>query len=132
MKLLFTAFLMTAGVAWLDLQTNDLAASRQRGERVYQANCQSCHLPKGEGVPGTFPPLAPSDFLLKDQTRAINVVVHGLRGPIKVNGKKYDLEMPAQAFLTDQEIADVMNYVQNSWGNKAPLVTPGQVKAARK
>ncbi|MCC9168574.1 cytochrome c [Pontibacter sp. XAAS-A31] len=86
---------------------------------------------KGEGLAGTFPPLAKSDYLLKDQKRAIGVVLHGAEGEIVVNGETYNMMMPAQSHLSDQEIADVLNYIQNNWGNKAKAVTPAQVKAVR-
>lgn len=113
-------------------QTDGLTASAKRGETVYTANCQSCHQANGEGIPGVFPPLAKSDFLLRDQKRAIGVVLHGLSGEIKVNNQAYNMVMPAQGGLSDQEVADVLNYVQNNWGNKAKPVTPAQVSEARK
>jgi mono/diheme cytochrome c family protein len=129
-----TAYLTTLSPAQpAATQSKDpLKESITRGQQVYAANCQSCHMEKGEGITGTFPPLAKSDYLLKDQKRAINVVLHGLNEEITVNGEKYTMAMPAQNYLSDQEVADVLNYVQNSWGNKAKAVTPAQVKAARK
>ncbi len=87
---------------------------------------------KGEGIPSTFPPLAKSDYLMKDQKRAIRTVLHGLSGEITVNGDTYNMAMPGYDSLSDQEVADVLNYIQNSWGNKAKPVTPAQVKAERK
>ncbi len=87
---------------------------------------------QGEGIPGAFPPLAKSDYLLKDQKRAISSVVYGVSGEITVNGATYMMDMPAQSHLSDQEVADVLNYIQNNWGNKAKPVTPAQVKAERK
>ena len=112
---------------------DDLAASVKRGKEVYSTTCQSCHMAAGEGIPGAFPPLAKSDFLMKDQKRAIGVVVHGLSGEVTVNGQKYNMAMPAQSHLTDQQIADVLNYVQNNFGNKATVaVTPAQVAEVRK
>ncbi|RAU81869.1 c-type cytochrome [Pontibacter arcticus] len=111
--------------------TDQLTESIKRGKQVYLANCQSCHMEAGEGVPGVFPPLAKSDNLKKDPNRATKAVVHGMSGEITVNGQKYNMEMPAQSHLSDQEIADVVNYIQNNWGNKAKAVTPAQVKATR-
>ncbi|AKD04214.1 cytochrome c [Pontibacter korlensis] len=113
-------------------QPDSLAESLKRGKQVYAANCQSCHMETGEGVPGVFPPLAKSENLMKDPKRAINAVVHGVSGEITVNGQKYNMDMPAQSHLSDEEVADVVNYIQNNWGNKAKAVTPAQVKAARK
>lgn len=111
--------------------TDQLANSIKKGKQVYIANCQSCHMEGGEGVPGVFPPLAKSANLMKDQNRAIKAVVHGVSGEITVNGEKYNMDMPAQSHLSDQEIADVVNFIQNNWGNKAKAVTTAQVKALR-
>ena len=139
-KSLLIAVLLTTGY-WSVSSTSQPAAAKTadtlkesiiRGEKIYAANCQSCHMPAGEGITGTFPPLAKSDYLMKDQKRAIRSVLHGVSGEITVNGVKYNMDMPAQDYLSDAEVADVLNYVQNSWGNKAKAVTPAQVKAERK
>ncbi|MCX2740946.1 c-type cytochrome [Pontibacter anaerobius] len=139
-KGLFIAFILTTGLSSLvsptepaaAIQADTLKESLKRGEKVYMANCQSCHMPEGEGIPATFPPLAKSDYLMKDQKRAIGTVLHGLSGEITVNGEKYSMDMPAMSYLSDEEVADVLNYIQNNWGNKAKAVTPAQVKAERK
>ena len=128
--ILFALFL-TTGYVYTFFQAGTLTDSIKRGEQVYSANCQSCHMENGEGLVDSFPPLAKSDFLLKDQKRAIGVVLHGLEGEVIVNGENYNMMMPAQNHLSDQEIADVLNFVQNSWGNKAKAVTPAQVKEIR-
>jgi nitrite reductase (NO-forming) len=86
----------------------------------------------GLGKEGVYPPLAKSDFLAKDPKRAIGIVMNGLNGEITVNGKIYNLDMPAQTRLTDQQITDVLNFVRNTWGNKGKAITMKQVKAARK
>ncbi|MHA6249604.1 c-type cytochrome [Pontibacter sp. CAU 1760] len=130
-KAIVAAVLIPLGYLYTT-QTDGLTASAKRGEAVYKTNCQSCHQANGEGIAGVFPPLAKSDFLLKDQKRAIGVVLHGLNGEIKVNGQVFNMVMPAQGALSDQEVADVLNYVQNNWGNKAKPVTPTQVSEARK
>lgn len=90
--------------------------SFSRGKIVYNNFCVQCHLPKGEGIPNIYPPLAKSDWLVKKRKESIHAVKYGLRGEIKVNGKTYNnLMLPLG--LSDREIADVMNYVMNSWGN---------------
>ena len=71
----------------------------------------------GEGINGVFPPLAKSDFLMADVDRNIKNLIEGLSGEITVNGVKYNQVMPASG-LDDRDIADVLNYVMNSWGNK--------------
>ena len=86
----------------------------------------------GQGMPRVYPPLANSDFLAKDTKRAIGIVLNGLDGEIIVNGNRYNLDMPAQKQLTDQQVTDVLNFVRNSWGNKGKAITMTQVKAIRK
>lgn len=114
------------------LQDDAMKQSIKRGETVYATNCANCHMADGEGIPGAIPPLAKSDYLMKDQRRAIRQILYGAKGEMIVNGVKYNNEMPAQNHLTDQEIADVLNYIQNSWGNKQPkMVTAAQVKPER-
>ncbi|WP_116472521.1 copper-containing nitrite reductase [Zobellella maritima] len=100
------------------------------GQRTYEANCQACHQSQGQGIPNAFPPLAESDFLNEDTTRAIDIVLHGLKGPIKVNGQGFDSIMPAMS-LPDEEVANVLTYVLNSWGNKGGVITPEQVVERR-
>jgi mono/diheme cytochrome c family protein len=112
---------------------NPKAESIKRGQELYTNNCQSCHMEKGEGVENSYPPLAKSDFLMKDPKKAITIVLKGQDEEITVNGKSYDMYMPAQDYLADDQIADIVNFISNSWGNNyKSLVTPGQVKAARK
>ncbi len=109
----------------------DLKASMTRGQEIYTTNCVSCHMEKGEGMEGVFPPLAKSNYLMADKKRSIVQILKGVSGPIKVNGVEYNGEMAA-IDLSDQEISDVLNYVRNSFGNKGAAVTPEEVKAARK
>jgi nitrite reductase (NO-forming) len=108
----------------------NLQASMARGEQLYSTYCLSCHLDQGQGIEGVYPPLAKSDYLMADKTRSIRQVLYGVSGEIKVNGKTYNLEMTGFD-LTDEETADVLNYIRNSWGNKGAVVTPAEVKAAR-
>lgn len=86
----------------------------------------------GEGVEDAFPPLAKSDYLMKDPKRAITIILKGQHEEITVNGKVYHNLMPEQSYLPDEEIADVVNYITNSWGNKyKEFITPAMVKAKR-
>jgi nitrite reductase (NO-forming) len=92
----------------------------EKGKQAYMQNCFACHLPTGEGIAGVFPPLAKSDFLLADRERAIRIVLKGLTGKVTVNGTTYNSAMPPQQdALTEEQIADVLTYVTNSWGNSA-------------
>jgi len=111
-------------------QKFDLKASIERGKEVYDINCTSCHMEKGEGLEGAFPPLAKSDYLMADKARSIKQILNGASGEMVVNGKTYNGEMPAMD-LTDEQVSNVLNYVRNSWGNKSAAVTPAEVKAQR-
>lgn len=129
---LLIAFLILGICSLAFSLTDDLAASVKRGEGVYTSTCLSCHQADGAGVPGVFPPLAKSDYLMSDPKRAIRTVLHGLEGEIAVNGESYNQQMPSQSHLTDEQVADVLNYVRNNWGNKGPAIKAAQVKAERK
>lgn len=105
-----------------------LEASIARGAEVYTDYCIQCHLGKGEGVAGTFPPLSGSDWLSPERyTEAIKVVKYGQQGEIEVNGVVYNGAM-ANLELYDDEVADVMNYIMNNWGNtQNEMITEAQV-----
>ena len=100
------------------------------GKKVYLEVCVACHLGEGQGSPGSFPPLAKSDYLNADKKRALQVVLKGLNGNITVNGKKYNNVMPAQV-LEDEDVANVLTYVYNSWGNAGHVITAEEIKAAK-
>jgi nitrite reductase (NO-forming) len=100
------------------------------GEIVFRTNCMACHQENGKGIPGSFPPLAQSDFLNADKTRAIKTVIGGKEGLLTVNGAKYDGSMPAWT-LSDEDIANVLSYAYGSWDNSRKEVTPADVKATR-
>lgn len=109
--------------------SDELEASKARGEEAYNLYCVTCHLGQGEGVPGAVPPLAKSDYLLEDIERAIHVVKYGQQGEITVNGETYNSYM-APLGLDDEEVADVLTFVLNSWGNDyGEMVTAEQVAA---
>ncbi|MES2695783.1 MAG: copper-containing nitrite reductase [Verrucomicrobiota bacterium] len=101
----------------------------ERGKKIFLTSCFACHLANGEGLPGIFPPLAGSDYLKADKNRAIQIVTKGLSGPITVNGKTYNNVMPPQTF-DDGQVADVLTYVLNSWGNEGGMVTITDVRRA--
>jgi len=104
----------------------------QRGSEIYADFCVTCHLEKGEGVANTFPPLAESDYLIKNREASIRGVKYGQQGKIIVNGVTYNNAM-APLGLEDEEVADVMNFVMNSWGNtQDKMVTLEEVEAIKK
>lgn len=106
------------------------------GQQVYSTVCIACHQPTGMGLPNMFPPLGGSDWVSAEKPdRLIRIVLHGLMGPIKVNGTPFTsaapLMPPQGAMLSDQQIAGALTYVRGFFGNKAGPVTPEQVKAIR-
>jgi nitrite reductase (NO-forming) len=101
------------------------------GKNVFESNCLACHQASGEGIPKAFPPLAKSDFLNADHNRAIDILLNGRSGPITVNGETFDSVMPAIA-LNNEQIANVLTYVLNSFGNNGGQVSPAQVEKQRK
>ncbi|MCX6944940.1 MAG: copper-containing nitrite reductase [Opitutales bacterium] len=104
----------------------------EKGKQVYMGLCFACHQPDGKGLPGAFPPLAGSDFLQADRERAVRIVLKGLTGPVTVNGQTLNSVMPPQeAVLTDAQIADVLTFVYNTWGNRGEAFSTAQVKAIR-
>ena len=100
------------------------------GAEVFANNCQACHQADGQGVPDAFPPLAKSDYLNGDKIRAIKTVTGGLETKLTVNGHEFNGVMPAWS-LSDEDIADVLTYVYNTWGNSGQEVIPAEVKAYR-
>jgi mono/diheme cytochrome c family protein len=103
----------------------------ERGKKVYATYCLSCHQTDGSGVPKLNPPLIKTTWVLGDKKRLINVVLNGMNELIEIDGEEYENVMPAQSFLKDDQIADVLSYVRNSFGNKASVITAAEVKALR-
>ena len=132
MKLLFAWIFVVALLQGVALyQDKPLEKSITDGEEIYQDFCLQCHLDSGDGVSGVFPPLAKSDYLLNNIDLSIKGIKYGLSGPIVVNGEKYDGLMQNQG-LENQEIADVMNYILNNWGNQSDeIITSDRVAAVK-
>lgn len=103
-----------------------------RGLEVFQRTCIACHGFVGRGVPNVFPPLDGSDWVTGDADLPIRIVLHGLQGPVRVGSSQYQNVMaPLGSTLDDREIADVLTFVRQSWGNDAAAVTADQVRAVR-
>jgi mono/diheme cytochrome c family protein len=107
-----------------------LQASITRGKQVYLEQCLACHQVDGLGVQGMNPPLVKTKFVLGDKKALAKIVLTGMQG-VEVEGEEYHGVMAPHPDLTDQQIADVLTYVRNSWGNKASAVTVAEVKAVR-
>ena len=116
----------------MNFQQTDLEKSITRGKEIYTDFCMQCHMANSKGDGKNFPPLAGSDWLDKKTNESIHAIKFGLAGEILVNGQKFDNNMPEMG-LSNQEVADVMNYIRNSWNNKNPkIITLKQVEAIDK
>lgn len=100
------------------------------GQRVYESNCLACHQANGQGIPSAFPPLAKSDYLNANPLLGVDAIMKGLSGPIKVNGTRFDGVMPAMR-LSDQDIANVITFILNSWDNKGGQISAAEVANRR-
>ena len=122
------------GFEKLDLRGLD-SAQFERGKAIYNraGACSSCHQPDGKGVLSAFPPLVGSQWVTDNEKIGIKIVNNGMEGPIQVKGVSYDAVMPPQGTMfTDAELADLLTYIRNAWGNKAPAVSKETVAMVRK
>jgi mono/diheme cytochrome c family protein len=116
----------------------DLKASIDRGKMIYMQTCFVCHQPTGLGLPGAFPPLAGTEFTQGDARRMIAMTLKGVNPPLKVKEMTYVVPMPPlptqfPILVDDGKLADVINYVRNSFGNKDEKgVTPAMIDEVRK
>ena len=116
MKLIRSIFILVP--FFIYSQESSLSVSMKNGKSLYEDFCLRCHMPNGKGIEGVYPPLAKSDFLFKNIEESIKAIKFGgIEGEIIVNGVKYNSKMEKMG-LYDDEIADIMNYTLNSWGNK--------------
>lgn len=106
-------------------------ASTHPGKKVYDSTCLACHMADGSGVPGMHPPLAKTDWVTGDKDRLIRITIQGLSGKIEVNGRTYNSVMPPNGHLSNRQIADVLTYIRQSFGNNASEVTIEEVQKVR-
>ena len=102
-----------------------------KGKTLFSTNCAACHQTEGQGLKGAFPPLAGSDKLKEGGMFAVHAALNGLSGPITVLGVEYNGVMPALSYLKDGDVADIVTFVMNSWGNPGGEISSAQVAAAR-
>lgn len=126
MRLILSLFLSFLCLAAINIPTNDFEESKARGKEIYEEYCITCHMAEGEGVEGVFPPLANSDYLIKNPLKSIYAIKYGQQGEIVVNGITYNSFM-SELGLDDQEVADVMNYVRNAWGNQNDTIITAEI-----
>ncbi len=141
-KLLFTPSLLLgrAGVGLLfvillsSCQSADKIKLEQYyigGKEIFEANCANCHQKDGKGLQNLYPPIAGSDYL-QNKSQVILAIKYGLTGEIKVNGKVYNQPMPANSHLQNLDIAEVVTYIYNEWGNEQKLTTVEEVEEVLK
>ncbi|HEX8327522.1 MAG TPA: cytochrome c [Hymenobacter sp.] len=102
--------------------------NRKQGERLYVQHCASCHGDQGQGLARLIPPLAGADYLTKHRDELACLLRNGQKGPIVVNGISYNNVMPGEKGLSPAQITNLLNYIENHWGNKGPLRTINQTQ----
>lgn len=127
-----TSTAVTAAAAGIQAGTLTKEQQIAAGKSLYNGTCSVCHQLNGEGMPNVFPPLAKSDFLMADKKRSIEIVLNGLTGPVKVNGADFNSVMPPMSQLNNDEIANILTFVRNSWGNSGDAVSVAEVTSLRK
>jgi mono/diheme cytochrome c family protein len=129
-------FILISAVFLVKIVSSEKEVSKQAdqltGDKLYAKYCLTCHQADGNGVRGQFPPLAGNSKITGPAPDVIRIVLFGLEGPVTVNERDYNQLMPAQGYLKDEQIADILSYVRSSWGNKAPPVKPDDVAKTRK
>lgn len=111
--------------AFIDLEPD---ATDNSAKAHYEKHCGNCHGKQGEGLRGLYPPLAGSDYLAENQNNLPCLIRYGMSGPIVVNGKNYEMPMPGAPNIGPEEISDIINYINTSWGNDLPEVNPSSVE----
>lgn len=101
------------------------------GKEIFEANCANCHQKDGKGLQNLYPPIAGSDYL-QNKSQVILAIKHGLTGEITVNGKVYNQPMPANSHLQNLDIAEVVTYIYNEWGNEQKITTVEEVEEVLK
>lgn len=117
-----------------ELETSSAAATQviEQGEAVYGQYCVACHQTDGNGMSGAFPPLSQTKWVEGDKAELIGIILNGMQGPITVKGEEYNNVMASHDFLSDEDIAAVLTYVRQSFGNSASEVAVAEVAEARK
>jgi nitrite reductase (NO-forming) len=122
---------VAAAAAATEAGTLTLEGQVKAGEALFAGTCSTCHQPDGKGLAGVFPPLAQSDWMTRPHAELAGIVLNGLTGPIKVNGQDYNSVMPPMSQLTDDEVANILTYTLNSWGNPGGQVSKEDVAKVR-
>jgi len=103
----------------------------EQGKELYLISCAACHQAHGKGQEGLAPPLVDSEWPVGPPERLVRIVLHGMRGPVQVNGRTYELDMPSLGVFDDDQVAAVLTYIRREWGHTADPVEPELVKKIR-
>lgn len=114
------------------IQPNKKNNAQQNGKKIYDQYCLACHQADGNGVPRLNPPISKTKQVNGDKQKLINIILKGMNEAVEINGEEYSNPMASHAFLTDQQIADVLTYIRSNFGNKATGITAAEVAAVRK
>lgn len=127
LKVIITAFSLLV----ISFLTNcETRKSFWQGEILYYNFCENCHMEDGSGLRGLIPPLANADYVKQDPVRMACIIRYGMEGEVVVNDTTYNQAMPGVPQLTDFEIANVINYINQAWGNDYGYVKFEDVKQA--
>jgi mono/diheme cytochrome c family protein len=124
-------YIFNGGLVSQALETPQNSSKPEEGKDIYLKHCLTCHQTDGSGVPNMFPPIQKSDWVIGDKNRLINVLINGLQGDIDVNGEPFSQVMPKQDSLTDVQIANVLTYIRQNFGNHADAVQTANVTNLR-
>eukprot|EP01133_Synstelium_polycarpum_P013455 gene13455-15857_t len=134
-RILLILVILSATLVKLSAQTKKnapvSALVMANGKKVYNQYCLSCHMADGGGVQNMNPPLSKTSYVTGDKTRLIKVILNGFSESVEIDGETYTNVMAPHNFLKDQEIADVLSYIRNSFGNKSGGVSALEVKNVR-
>jgi mono/diheme cytochrome c family protein len=138
LTLIHSCFLVFPGLLWAQTKkpaaanTNAVKLSIERGKKVYADQCLACHQVDGGGVQNMNPPLSKTKWVLGDKNELIKIVLKGMNTEVEINGDVYHNVMPPhETTMNNQQIADVLTYIRNNFGNKAKAITEADVKAVR-
>lgn len=121
------AIVVVTGILALTTLTQCFTERKNEGQRLYEANCQSCHLEDGSGLRNLIPPIAGADYLQKHREELPCLIRHGIEGPMIVNGQEYNRPMPGLETMDTDDITNLLNYIQTNFGNNNERYTLPEV-----
>lgn len=122
-------FVMVAmGAFALTTLTQCFTKKKDEGKRLYEQHCQSCHMEDGSGLKGLIPPLAKADYLQTHRNDLPCIIRHGMDGSIVVNGVEYNKAMPGVESMRQDQVTNLLNYIQTNFGNNNPRYTMPEVE----